>query len=55
MDQKEIKNLKIFLTTGISEKSKKPYSKLDICLPNGIVVGTYWLTDKDLYILNNVI
>lgn len=54
MEQKELKNLKIMLTTGVSEKSKKPYSKLDVCLSNGVVICTYWLSDKDLYILNNV-
>lgn len=49
----EIKNIRLELTEGVSKKSNKKYNKLDVVLPNGIVLCSYFLNDKDLYLLKS--
>ena len=47
----EVKNIRLELTEGTSKKTNKKYSKLDVVLPSGIVLCSYFLNDKDLYLL----
>lgn len=49
----EVKNVRLELTEGVSKKSNKKYNKLDVVLSNGIILCSYFLNDKDLYLLKS--
>lgn len=51
---RELKSVKVVATSGISQKTGKQYNKIDIILENGLILCTYWLNNKDLYIVKNL-
>ena len=49
----ELKNIKLDLQEGVSKKTNKHYSKIDLVLSNGLVIASVFLNDKDLFIIKN--
>lgn len=49
----ELKNLKLDLKEGVSKKTNRSYSKIDLILPNGLILASVFLNAKDLYLVKN--
>lgn len=54
MTGRQLKTVSVMHVSGVSKKTGRAYDKIDLVLENGVILFTYWLNGKDLYIVRNI-